>query len=211
MRASFAEETRRLYALINETAGEGLRVLEDNMDTVMRAQTGDGIPEADVRAALTRLEQTGSEIRKTVTELLTSDAVRGFDDDLVHDAKRHIHTDLGRVLTMTNWLRGEKYGEGFFGTLPGDESQKDRPRVSHGPALIKEWEDVLTGIRTGAWKAAQTDAKKQLKDAAKAAGVSLVFTETLPDDEAALRMFIRNASAKIVAAVRAGEERVTLP
>ena len=191
MSASFADETRRLYALINETAGEGLRVLEESLDAVMRAQTGEDIPEADVRAALTCLEQTGSEIRKTVTELLTSDEEHGFDDDLVYDAKRHIHTDLGHVLTMT---ATRIQGDGSF-----------------VPALIKEWKDVLTGIRTGAWKAAQTDAKKQLKDAAKAAGVSLVFTETLPDDEKELRMFIRNASAKIVAAVRAGEERVTLP
>ena len=46
---------------------------------------------------------------------------------------------------------------------------------------------------------------------AKAAGVSLVFTESLPDDEKELRMFIKNASAKIVAAVRAGNDAVTLP
>ena len=207
MSASVSGEARGLYERINETAKDRLRVVEDSLDRITRAQSGEDIPEADVREALARMEQTGSVVRKEVTEFLTSDAVGGTDEDAVYDAKRHIHTDLGHVLTMTTaWLQGNTSGDAT--ARPDGQTGSGSPPLS---ALVKEWTDVLNGIRTGTWKAAQTDAKKQLKDAAKAAGVSLIFTETLPDDEKALRMFIRNASTKIIAAVRAGEDSVTLP
>ena len=207
MSDTFSDENGRLYDLINETAKDRLCVLEDTLEALPRAQSGKAMQEADVREALERMEQAGSAIRKEVTEFLTSDAVHGTDEDLVYDAKRHIHTDLGHVLMMTTaWLQGNASGDAT--ARPDGQTASKAPLLS---ALVKEWTDVLNGIRTGTWKAAQTDAKKQLKDAAKAAGVSLVFTESLPDDEKELRMFIKNASAKIVAAVRAGNDAVTLP
>ena len=153
-----------------------------------------GLPHSGERfcSALEHLEEAGCGFRREATAFLTSDAAASFDENLVYDAKRHVHTDLGSVLTKTH----------LYLHTPDSTIVPD--------ALLAEWQEVISSLQSGTWKAKTVDAKKQITDAGCAAGVQVFFSGDVPADEAELRAYMKEATTRILAAVRAGEETVTL-
>ena len=154
----------------------------------------------DILSCLDRLEKTGALMRADATRFLTEEAVSSFDESIVYDAKRHVHTEIGRVLTETR----------LFVSGQGDAHTQDGKTERDCAEILAAWEAVLSSLQSGAWKKETVDARKQILDAAQAAGVQVRFVKELPEEEAEIRAYIREASVKIVAAVRAGEEAVTL-
>lgn len=154
------------------------------------------LPEDAFTSGLAALVEAGATLRQDATGFLTSDAVSSFDEPLVYEAKRHVHTDVGRVLMQTRLYLQE--GGAPDAGCTGQE------------ALLAAWREVLASLKTGTWRKESVDVKKQITDAATAAGVSVVFENEPPTEEADLRAYVKDATAKILVAVRAGEDTVFL-
>lgn len=196
------EQKEALYALLLHGAKAPLREAEE----LLAQQDGNAfsgqLSEGECCLFLERLGQALSEVRSRMTALLSSEEAEAFDKDLVYDAKRHIHTDIGRLLTLMR-----VYPEGASpreGALPDAERMKQRQEID---AKCRE---VLKTLHTGRWQAEQTDVKGQLLAAAEAIGLSLSFEREPPGEEAALRAYVKEASARMAEAVKAGQSALLL-
>lgn len=190
------DSVKDLYEKMQRACGdliaETKRALSEAADA---SRTG-----GDILSRMDRLEKTGALMRADATRFLTEEAASSFEKSIVYDAKRHIHTDIGKVLTETRLLVSGQ-GDAF---TQGGKTERECTR------LLAAWEAVLSSLQSGVWKKETVDARKQILDAAKAAGVQVRFVKELPKEEAEIRAYIKEASAKNVAAVRAGEEAVTI-
>ena len=163
-------------------------------------------------ARLSQLAETGTTLRREATNFLTSDAVSAFDEALVYDAKRHVHTDIGRVLMQT---RVYPDTDGLPDACRAGQDAGEKPEQNVTAKITREelcsaWQEILVSLKTGIWRKETVDIKKQITDAAVAAGVSVVFEQEPPREEADLRAYVKDATSKILAAVRAGETAVIL-
>ena len=163
------------------------------------------LPDAVFYETLSKLEQWATTFRVDATHFLNSDETAGFKEALIYDAKRHIHTDLGRILNDSRaCLAGKSEGSDSASDAGAGAPTKAREE------LVAEWQAVLSSLRTGDWRAEKTDAKEEITKAAEAAGVEATFVSEVPGDEESLRVYIKDAAAKILAAVRGGETTVTI-
>ena len=160
------------------------------MERCLEHLTEEALSDAASREWLQRLVQTGEVFRAQATHFLNSDAVSGIGESLVYDAKRHIHTDLGQVLTLTRaFLREHK-------TLPLADPTGDKDRTSltqtstqqdpeQQKQLFNSWQEVLSSLRTGRWPEKETNVREQIMEAAAAARIEVVFASEMPRGEAA--------------------------
>lgn len=72
------------------------------------------------------------------------------------------------------------------------------------------WDALISLFETGEHSAPVPDAAKQLQQAADAAGIILTIQSAIPQDEEALRTFMKEASAALLAAVKEGRKSVTV-
>ncbi|MBR0164830.1 MAG: hypothetical protein IJQ12_09175 [Lachnospiraceae bacterium] len=125
--------------------------------------------------------------------------------DVLLAVKQKIHADMGGVLVASRaYLSGDKGPEGTRAVT--DNKADDNARA----ALVSHWQRVLHTMRTGEWDEEHPDVGAQILAAADAAGVKVTFVTAVPEEDEAVRRYVKDASAKIVAAVRAGERALTI-
>ena len=188
-----------LYQMAADATGSML----PDMEQALEALSAPSVTEEAFCEKLSELEQTGTAFRVDATRFLHTEETAAFEEDLVYDAKRHIHTDVGRVLNLSRAYLSGMTEAGGSGTVAAVE-------IPERADLVAEWQEVLQSLRTGEWRASETDVRQQITEAANAAGVKPVFGTEVPADEASRRAYIRDAAARILAAVRAGEASVTI-
>ena len=143
---------------------------------------------------------------ETQLKVLAGKGIREYnamiDDVIVQKevlkAKINIHADMGNVLLQTKRLLMEM------------RLHKAIPSHEENEALHKQWWSVIAFLRGRKRQEKTPDVSAQLKDAAKAAGVSLTIRGPLPKEQEDLRQFVRDASKKIMECARAGEKELVL-
>ena len=183
-----------IYDMIREEAGA---LLTEAQALLFPAAEGD-LPEEDFRERLQRAREKGSAYRADAYALLdakTKDATEA-EAALLQQVRRHVHTDTGRVLIATAYYLEKEFR--------GDEAQEQK-RI-----LLREWREVIDALQSGVFNEAHIDVRSQLKAAAGASGVQVVFQSEIPAEPEEVRRYTKEAVAKIIAAVRANEKSVVL-
>ena len=202
MRNEEGKDLHPLYARILETVDQELARVEEDL-SLLCGEEASAAPKGEALSqSLARLTESGTALRKRIMELLTSDAFADFDEALVYDAKRHVHTEMGGALTLVRACSAE--GGADDSALSGEEGEKNRL------AICDKWRTILRSLKTGVWEEERSDVKQQLLQAAKAVGIRLVFVNDPPEEESEKRDYVKAASAKIVAAVREGKDALIL-
>lgn len=133
------------------------------------------------------------------TEAIQKEAIQketklpAVSPDVLLAVKQRIHADMGGVLIASRAYLSE-------------EDADNRARDT----LLCHWQRVLRTMRTGEWEEERPDVRGQILAAANAAGVNVTFVTALPAEEEEVRRYIKDASARIVAAVRAGERALSI-
>ena len=113
-------------------------------------------------------------------------------------AKTNIHADMGSVLLATKRL------------LMKLRLEKRVPSPEEKESLRKQWIQVIGFLKGRERAEEKTDVGAQLMDAAKAAGITLTIRSALPEEQEALRLFVRDAGKKIMECARSGVKELVL-
>ena len=193
MRRLVSSEQKDIYERMNRAAGALLREIE-----ALLFPEESGMPDEDFRERLKAAWEKGDAYRRKAYEILDEEMTGAAEADaaLLQRARRHIHTDTGRVLIATRYyLEKDERGE-------ADATQKEK--------LLSDWREVLDALRSGSFNEAQADVRAQLNAAGRETGIRIIYTGEIPTDAEGIRRYAREGSAKIIAAVRAGKTSVEL-
>ena len=194
MRRLVSSEQKDIYERMNRAAGALLREIEA---LLFPEESGISSGE-DFREKLRTAWEKGDAYRRKAYEILDEEMNGAAEADaaLLQRARRHVHTDTGRVLIATRYfLEKDERGE-------STAAQKEK--------LLADWREVLDAIQSGSFNEAQADVRTQLNAAGKETGIRIIYTGEIPTDPENIRRYAKEAAAKIMAAVRAGETSVEL-
>ena len=183
-----------IYEMLRREAGERL----DEAEALLFPADADGMSEEDFLERLQRAREKGDAYRRKAYALLDAQTETAAEEDaaLLQLVRRHVHTDTGRVLIASGYYLEKEFR--------GEQAKEQKEIV------LREWREVIHALREGVFNEAHIDVRSQLKAAASASGVQLVFQSEIPAEAEDVRRYTKDAVAKIMAAVRAGEDSVVL-
>ena len=145
-------------------------------------------------AALTREAVKDVAERVARVKEVSRDFFAGFGETLPPEVQKHkeaVHALTGTAVTASRLYLDE-----------ADRITEEEVRETYRKLHVL--------LKTGAYAQVLPDAAAQLYAAARDAGIKLTITSPIPEDEMELRGFIRNASMKMLQAIREGKDVAVL-
>ena len=183
-----------IYEMLRREAG-GLMTEAEAL--LFPADAGE-MSEEDFRERLRKAREKGDAYRRKAYELLDAKTEAAAEEEaaLLQQVRRHVHTDTGRVLIASGYYLEKEFR---------GEKAKERKEI-----VLREWREVIDALQNGVFNEAHIDVRSQLKAAANASGVKVIFQSEIPSEAEDVRRYTKEAVAKIMAAVRAKEDSVVL-